>query len=813
MRLKRAGMAVVLVLAAALAGGCPGGDKAPPKEFIISEISVTTLEPGETTSIFGEGFGAQRGTVFVGEKSAKIIRWNDRIIRIEAPAAQQERNNVEVQLPTGEQKYAGMIAIRTGVQNRLLDWVEQPLNKINGAEMEPLLAVYKPVGPPVSGLFDYDAPIPKTDGDLIKTVERACVQGAHLIQLHYPSNLSTGRDDYADTSMDNIRNITNSVKRVCPKALIDIDDTEMPDGNRMLTRLMPAGTHEVIPNIGRFDPPKNMKTDLDPITEADALRKRLAWSQDFFRHPVYVAMTTWQAVDLKQMTELQGVRYPQPVSFILNMSFDNKAVDNKKTYNDIVDFLPSKSRIISAVTEQHVSEIIGYAVTSGHHLAYGYQYAFHWPGGSQNYIPENSLILEKIIQTADRIGRPIATPEQAREMLGYIERPSVHNTKIKAFTKVRPKNIRLYGRQWKRGAVAGPPSNTITAIGSDYYHNEVWIATDSGTYYSDDNTESFVKVGLNVRGVRNVPVTAIEPTSNGAVWVATKGYGVLKTVDHGDAVNRYTVERGALLGDVVSCLYTYGNEVYTCTHEETDDGMAGTGIAYTTDSGANWYVWTSEYGLPSNDVRTVYVEDEWVYVGFGAYGVEGDAAGMAISRDFGETWSEVRGIDKPVLAVRVWHDNTVLVGTKGGGLYAMNYDGTGARPLNFIPQTATVTGLEIDNRGWLWMVTDGGVIVTDDLGKTFETFTVADGVSSNAVTGAVYMPEKDVWFSSTPDNSENAGGLTRIMLAGRKEPQAPPAGKAPAADAAPGAPAQPAAEEKPNPGGPRTPNLKPRGRR
>ncbi len=811
MKLRHFGLVVFLAFVMVTAGGCTGGPKTPPKDFFVTTISVTTLSTGETTSIFGKGFGLQRGTVLVGDKPAKIIKWKDKVIRIEAPAAQVERNKVEVKLPTGEQKYAGMIAIRPRVNDKLLDWVSDPLKRIDGSKMEPLLMVFKPVGPPVSGLFDYDAPIPKTDKDLINSIERACVQGVQVIQLHYPSNLSTGEEDYADTSMDNIRKITNEVRKVCPQALINIDDTDMPDGNRMLLRLMTVPSLEIIPNVGRFEPPADIKTDLKPITEASALRRRLTWSTDFFLHPIPVAMTTWQAVDLKQMAELQGVRYPPPVSFLLSMAYDDKAVDNKKTYDDIVDFLPADSRIIAAVTEKHVSEIIGYAVTKGDHVAYGYQYALHWPGGSANYIPDNSFVLEKIIQTAESIGRPIATPAQAREMLGYMARPSVNNTKIKAFTKVKPKRLRLKGRGWKRGAVAGPPSNTITAIGSDYAHKEIWIATDSGTYYTDDNTNSFVKVKLNIRGVRNVPVTKIEPTSNGAVWIATKGYGILKTVDHGNAVNRYTVERGALLGDVVTNLYTYGNEVYTCTFEEKDDGYAGTGVAYTTDSGANWFVWTSDYGLPFNDVRSVYVEDEWVYIGFGPYGGEGEATGMAMSPDFGDNWTMVKGIDQPVLAIRALQDNTIIVGTKGGGAYTVNYDGTHARRLKFIPPTATVTDLEIDNRGWLWLITDGGIIVTDDKGKSHQTFTVTDGVASEAVTGAVYIPGKDVWFSTTPDNNEHAGGMTRIIASGRKEQ--PKAAAQSQTKPGPKAGNKPAAVNKPKPRARNKPLLGPRGKR
>ena len=731
--------------------------------FTAKEISVATVSVGETTSICGSGFGKDPGLVFIGETQAQIVSWKDMVIRIRIPQMPVERYEVSVQPPGCKKKYAGKLAVRAPVQEGRFEWVEGDPAKIDSSAMEPLVLVFKPVGPSTSGIFDFNAPLAKNTQELLEEIHWACILGVQMIQLYFPGDTTTGEKDYADVSMENIRRMVGEVGKRCPGVILDIDSTYMPDGNARLARLLPLVTSETILNIGSFEPAQDKDLRIAGITDPDRASMKIEESLSFYKHPVPYVMTSWQAFDIKDFAQ-RGVVFPEPRNVILSLALDQRAVDGRKAYDDIKGPLPPGTRVIAATNLLNVAQIMGYSITSGDHLALGFHYSKYWPGSSQVYIPGNMFLIEKALQVAERIRRPLASLEDAAGILGVRTIPPVADAKLKVLNKTsgKTRNTTIKSRRGRGrlSVVEGAPSNTVLDAAPSYDGQELWILTDKGLFVSEDRGDTFQKIGIKSR--KPFSPRAVAATADGAAWLSSPGAGILKCSGYGKSCENYTVDSGALAGDFVESLYSYGNEIYSCVYSnEKDRAPAGKGISYTTSGGKEWYVWASRDGLPYDECRTVFVEDAAVFVGFGGLKDDSQAAGMGVSHDFGKTWSLVEGIEAPVLSIAAWHDNTLIAGTKGGGAFVVNYNGTKADRIADVPETATVSKIVIDGRGWLWLATDSGILVSDSKTGPFRAFTTKDGVGSGTVTGGAYAGE--TFFSTRPEG-DSPGGLSKFIL-------------------------------------------------
>lgn len=768
---------IVILIAAVSLSGCSLFKKKALKEptFKTSGVSVATLAPGETTTILGEGFGAAKGQVFLGDTEAQVKTWKNDVIRIIIPKVEKGTYDINVAPPETKKKFVKKVAIRDAVRDELDEWVEGQ-GAIDSAAMEPLIIILKPTGSPQSGSFDFKSNVPKSADDLISEVESAFHMGVQAVELYFPADRTSSAEDYSDLSMDNIRYIVKEIARRCPGMIIMLDDVFMLDGNRRISRLLKDPSMEVVYNIGSFQEPDASDMRLTEIKDADAASSIINGIYNRNRTPLLEVMTSWQAFDIQQLA-LSGLSLPS-ATFLLNMSVDKRAVNNKKTYQDIKSLMPDGSRIIAAAVGENVTQIIGYAISGGDHVAIGLNYATFWPGNSSNYIQSNLFMVEKTIQVAEGIKRPLATLKEARELLGIIDKPRVNDSSFKVtnLTEGRPKTIYVKRGRNRIAVLDSLPSNSINYMASSYDGKETWLATDSGVYLTDDDVETFQKISPGKYGLP----TAIAATSDNGVWFGTPGYGILKTTDRGSSFSRYNIKTESLIGEYITCMYGYDNEIYACVNG-TEEGNPGKGIAYTTDSGENWYLWSAKHGLPFDSVRAVHVEDEWVYVGFGPYKTETEAAGMAVSNDFGKTWSMVKGISVPVLSINVWDGNLLLVGTKGGGAFMVDYNGSGARPITAVQHTETVRSIHIDSRGWIWIATDTEVLVSDDGANKFRSFTTEDGIGSTFLTGCETSPNGDVLISTKQDG-DFPGGLTKISVS-KATPETPEAAQPESADA------------------------------
>lgn len=715
--------------------GC-GRKKAPagPEPF-VELISAPTVASGESTTFYGGNFGRMRGSVKIGDSDARVIKWTDSYVRIRVPNLQESIYPVKFELPNGVSVARGSLAVRAPVGDGMYDWADADPAQIDGSNLRPLVMLFCPVGGYRGLKFDYDAPIPRNRNEFIKEVTRACLQGVQIARLYFPATISTGPGSYADFSQDNVREIISQIHTRCPGMMFEIDAANLPPAARAAARMNPAVSFTSIYETGDFSAKNSSGATVSGVTDPEAVNALFQGAEKFHMKPLPVVATVSQAFSISRLAQ-SGVAFAAPRVFQIYMAHDTRAQDDRKTYDMIYNMLPKKSQAVAVTTAAHVSQITGYAVIKGDHIAFGFQYAKNWPGDSENEIPNNLFVLEKILDASDRIGRPIATFEEAARFFG---KPAVPSPSGAAFSA---------------GGISSLPASALKSIALNAAGGEMWVGTSNGAFFSPDGGATFKKAAI--AGAQDSEITGLAATDNGAVWLGTRGNGIFKTADRGKSVSGYNAANGILDGDIIGCLYGAGNTVYACTFG-AEAGNPGKGIAYTPDAGASWYVITTKEGLPSNDVSAIYFEDEWILAGFGKYSGSDESGSLAFSKDFGVGWTKVGGVDAKVTSIRVWHDNTVLVGTKRG-VYTLKLGDNKAVPLKTIPENTKVTFMELDNRGWLWVGTAGGVMVTDDITKTFHALGANEGIGPAAVRGAVCIPPYNMWLATDP------GGLIKLQI-------------------------------------------------
>ena len=725
---------VVLILASA---GCrkeKGPESPSPTVF---RISVDSLTRGDTTTLFGDNFGRARGIVKIGDAPARIISWSNSLIRISVPNVKDGTYPVEIELPTGEIFQRGTIAVRGEMSDGLYDWIPAPIDSIDGSSMEPLVIMFAPVASSFGERFDYNAPIPKNREELLNELAWACEQGVQMARLFFPAELTSSNDDYADLSMRNIRSIISETVKNCPGMMIDVNDLDLPLSKRLLIRSDPAVSVASPYGYGDFKTTLSSGEVVSGMNNYEAMNAALARTEGYYVKPLPVVMTPWQALSLPRLINA-GAALQKPRVFQLYMAYDDRAQDDLKSIElSKTNLAAANPRYFNVVTTKNVARVVGYSVTSGDHIVFGFNYSRFWPGESDNYISNNMYVLEKILEVADRIGRPIATIEQAEKIIGRMKPPSAQTAKI----SVSP--LSGTGRDVL-------PAGAVKSAARSADGSELWVAA-GGVFLSQDGGAKFKLVRVPYGVVPN----HVAATDNGAIWIGSTSEGLMKTADRGANFNRYTVASGILDGNLIGCLHTSGNAVFACMNS-SEAGNIGKGIVYSPDGGNEWYVITESEGLPTNEISAIFAEDNWIFAGIGTYSGDTGVGGLLFSGDTGVTWTRVQGIDSNVTAIHPWHDNTLMVGTRNG-LFTVEYGGARAAKAKSFPENARVTSMRMDNRGWLWIGASDGVYITDDKGANFRKIASSDGLPSDVVRSAVLAGSNAVIVATD-------AGLSKIVV-------------------------------------------------
>lgn len=170
-----------------------------------------------------------------------------------------------------------------------------------------------------------------------------------------------------------------------------------------------------------------------------------------------------------------------------------------------------------------------------------------------------------------------------------------------------------------------------------------------------------------------------------------------------------------------------------------------------------WTTWTSEDGLPENDVRVV-VEDGRGQLWFGT-------RNKGIGVFDGSSWTYYRTEDglgsDGVLSIVEGPDGRIWAGG-GGGYSIFNGDSWISHDSLGAIQPRVVFSIRKDYRGNLWFSANGGASELELAAERWQNYTTADGLPHRVVHTAVRDRSNNIWFACRQGLAQLVDGSIRV---------------------------------------------------
>jgi ligand-binding sensor domain-containing protein/signal transduction histidine kinase len=291
------------------------------------------------------------------------------------------------------------------------------------------------------------------------------------------------------------------------------------------------------------------------------------------------------------------------------------------------------------------------------------------------------------------------------------------------------RNLKEFGHQvWL--TENGLPQNTVQTLiqTRDGY---LWIGTQEGLARFDGlNFAVFDKE--NTPAFKSNDIRSMYEDKQGSLWIGTS-YGLVRRQN--GQFKSFTVDEG--LPD---------NSIGPVAEDANGNLLIGTTAGLVRFESDKFKTFTTENGLSSNVIQTLFVRASGtVLIGTSA-GIE------VLNGDHLSHWSSPENF--PVANV------TAIAETKSGhlwfgtsdGLFGTDGETSKAKPMTL--PASRVNTLRVDREGALWIGTGAGLVRVRN--GTVETFTTANGLSSNLVLSVFEDREGSMWIGT------EAGGLNLL---------------------------------------------------
>jgi len=273
---------------------------------------------------------------------------------------------------------------------------------------------------------------------------------------------------------------------------------------------------------------------------------------------------------------------------------------------------------------------------------------------------------------------------------------------------------------------------------------KIWVATYGGIGIIDETIqpEEIKQITTENSDLRSNTIRTITCDSRGIIWIATLSGGLIKHTGDNTFIS-YTTDHG-LPGNNVRV-------VYVDTQDRLWLGMQEAGLVlFDKQNGMTKEYYDRTSGLFNDNVRFIKVDSMgnlWIGVGGGISKFDPDKKTFT-------NYSKEEGIICNFSTAILEEDNGYWIATFGGGLYFLDK----SEPKGSITKQYTtkeglpdncIYGVEKDNQGWLWLATNKGVCHWDKK-ETFLNYTVDHGLPSNEndINGCVKDSKGRIWFST-----------------------------------------------------------------
>ncbi|MCF6765718.1 hypothetical protein L3V82_08025 [Thiotrichales bacterium 19S3-7] len=213
--------------------------------------------------------------------------------------------------------------------------------------------------------------------------------------------------------------------------------------------------------------------------------------------------------------------------------------------------------------------------------------------------------------------------------------------------------------------------------------------------------------------------------NDNVIYIATNnGLGI--STDNGltwQTIN--TSNNVQIPSDSLFDIFVYNGVIYIATEED--------GIGVSEDGGISWVNITSENGLIDDQVTSLFVNHNYIYVA--------TANGLSISADNGLTWMNRNtedGLGDNYIS-EVFVENGIIYAATDGGLSISNDDGDSFSNLTTSNglDTNSIYGVFVSN-GIIYLATDNGISISEDDGNTWNNIAGGTTIQVFAAGNNIY---------------------------------------------------------------------------
>jgi 3-keto-5-aminohexanoate cleavage enzyme len=252
--------------------------------------------------------------------------------------------------------------------------------------------------------------LPMTPDEIAKASIESYQAGASAVHLHMRDDNGTPTNDLAI-----FRRVIDQIKVDCPDVILDVPGIlgETEEEKRLPLTIPEVETTALQPGpmiVGSATlvrTPDSIARDLDFMLERDI-------------HPEIAIH------DLSHLANAERLIIPkieQPYYFNIVLGLEGSTYATPANLMHIVDRLPAGSQWMLSIGGRPTLDMLTFAILLGGHIRVGLEDMIYLYARSDELLTSNAQMVEKMVRIATELGRPIATAEQSRKMLGFKKGP------------------------------------------------------------------------------------------------------------------------------------------------------------------------------------------------------------------------------------------------------------------------------------------------------------------------------------------------------------------------------------------------------
>jgi 3-keto-5-aminohexanoate cleavage enzyme len=275
-------------------------------------------------------------------------------------------------------------------------------------EWDPLHIKVAPTGLAVSR--QQSPYLPMTPDEIAQSAIEAYQEGASAVHLHMRDD-----DGVPTADVQIFRRVIDKIKDKCPDIIIDIPsilgDTEeeklrpltIPEVET--TALQPGPM--IVGSVTIVRTPDSIKRDLDFMLPLDIVPE----------------IATHDLSHLANAERLIIPRIEKPYYFNIVLGLEGSTYATPQNLIHIVERLPEGSKWMISIGGRPTLDMLTLAIILGGHIRVGLEDMIYVYPRKDELATSNAQLVAKMVRIATELGRDIATPAQARKMLGFKKGP------------------------------------------------------------------------------------------------------------------------------------------------------------------------------------------------------------------------------------------------------------------------------------------------------------------------------------------------------------------------------------------------------